>query len=135
MPCPSSARTRRDGRDATLMAASAKVVVVSQHYPPDPSTTAAIMAEISEHLAARHPVLVLSGTPGSATSNAVSSRPSVVEIKNRIPEKGALLRRAMAELAFTTRAFIAVLQKAKRGDVVLTVTAPFMLPYAIAFAA
>jgi colanic acid biosynthesis glycosyl transferase WcaI len=29
------------------MAAPGKVVVVSQHYPPDPSTTAAIMAEIS----------------------------------------------------------------------------------------
>ena len=117
------------------MAASAKVIVVSQHYPPDPSTTAAIMAEISEHLAARHPVLVLSGMPGSATSTTAPNRPTVAEIKNRIPEKGALLRRAVAELAFTTRAFIAVLQKAKRGDVVLTVTAPFMLPYAIAFAA
>jgi colanic acid biosynthesis glycosyl transferase WcaI len=117
------------------MAASGKVVVVSQHYPPDPSTTAAIMAEISEHLAARHHVLVLSGTPGSATSDVVLNRPVVAEIRNRIPEKGALLRRAVAELAFTTRAFAGVLQKAQRGDVVLTVTAPFMLPYAIAFAA
>ena len=117
------------------MAAPGKVVVVSQHYPPDPSTTAAIMAEISEHLAARHPVLVLSGTPASATSTAASNRPVVVEIKNRIPEKGALLRRAVAELAFTTRAFARVLQKARRGDVVLTVTAPFMLPYAMAWAA
>jgi glycosyltransferase involved in cell wall biosynthesis len=117
------------------MAASGKVVVVSQHYPPDPSTTAAIMAEISEHLAARHLVLVLSGTPGSATSDAVPNRPAVIEIKNRIPEKGALVRRALAELAFTTRAFAMVLQTARRGDVVLTVTAPFMLPYAIAFAA
>jgi glycosyltransferase involved in cell wall biosynthesis len=117
------------------MAASGKVVVVSQHYPSDPSTTAAIMAEISEHLAARHPVLVLSGTPGSATSDAAASGPIVVEIRNRIPEKGALVRRAFAELAFTTRAFVMVLRKAQRGDVVLTVTAPFMLPYAIAFAA
>ncbi len=117
------------------MAASGKVVVVSQHYPPDPSTTAAIMAEISEHLAERHPVLVLSGTPDSATSDAVANRPVVAEIRNRIPEKGALVRRALAEIAFTTRAFVMVLQKARRGDVVLTVTAPFMLPYAIAFAA
>jgi colanic acid biosynthesis glycosyl transferase WcaI len=117
------------------MAASGKVVVVSQHYPPDPSTTAAIMAEISEHLAARHPVLVLSGTPGSATSDSVSNRPSVVEVRNRIPGKAALVRRALAELAFTARAFAMVLQRARRGDVVLTVTAPFMLPYAIAFAA
>jgi colanic acid biosynthesis glycosyl transferase WcaI len=117
------------------MAASGKVVVVSQHYPPDSSTTAAIMAEISEHVAARHPVLVLSGTPGSATSDAVPNRPVVAEVRNRIPEKGALLRRALAELAFTARAFAAVMQQAQRGDVVLTVTAPFMLPYAMAFAA
>jgi colanic acid biosynthesis glycosyl transferase WcaI len=115
---------------------SAKVVVVSQHYPPDPSTTAAIMAEISGHLAARHRVLVLSGTPGSATGAATGSgRPVVAEIKNRIPAKAALVRRAVAEIAFTTRAFAMVLQKARRGDVVLTVTAPFMLPYAVVFAA
>ena len=118
-----------------MIAASAKVVVVSQHYPPDPSTTAAIMAEISNHLAARHPVLVLSGMPGSATTDAVLNRPVVAEIRNRIPAKAALVRRAMAELAFTARAFGSVLSHALRGDVVLTVTAPFMLPYAVAFAA
>ena len=118
------------------MSDSAKVVVVSQHYPPDPSTTAAIMAEISGHLAARHRVLVLSGTPGSATSGATSSdQPIAVEIHNRIPAKAALLRRALAELAFTSRAFAMVLRSARRGDVVLTVTAPFMLPYAIVLAA
>src|SRR5689334_8481965 len=117
------------------MTAPGKVVVVSQHYPPDPSTTAAIMAEISKHLAARHPVLVLSGTPGSATRDAVAGRSDVAEIRNRIPEKAALVRRAFAELAFTTRAFAMVLRKAQRRDVVLTVTAPFMLPYAVAFAA
>ena len=33
------------------MQQAAKIVVVSQHYPPDPSTTAAIMAEIADHLA------------------------------------------------------------------------------------
>ena len=117
------------------MAASGKVVVVSQHYPPDPSTTAAIMAEISEHLAARHPVLVLSGTPGSATSDAVPNRPVVTEIRNRIPEKGALARRAFAELLSPRAPSSPCCGSARRGDVVLTVTAPFMLPYAIAFAA
>jgi glycosyltransferase involved in cell wall biosynthesis len=118
------------------MSASAKVVVVSQHYPPDPSTTAAIMAEIAGHLAARHRVLVLSGTPGSATGDVTGlGRPAIAEIKNRIPAKAALVRRAVAELAFAARAFATVLQEAQRGDVVLTVTAPFMLPYAIVFAA
>ena len=38
-----------------MMQKSGKVVVVSQHYPPDPSTTAAIMA------ATQRPVAVYSG--------------------------------------------------------------------------
>ena len=43
-----------------------KIVVASQHYPPDQSTTAAIMSAISGHLAQGAPVLVLSGMAGSA---------------------------------------------------------------------
>jgi colanic acid biosynthesis glycosyl transferase WcaI len=113
-----------------------KVVIVSQHYPPDSSTTAAIMARISEHLAAETPVLVLSGTPGSATADSTpSSRPAVIEIKHRIPAKAALIKRAAAEACFTLRAFMALLRRLQRGDVAITVTAPFMLPYAVAAAA
>ena len=118
------------------MAAFGKVVVVSQHYPPDPSTTAAIMAEISEHLATGHSVLVLSGTPGSAKqASGHASGPAVVEIPNRLPSKAELIRRALVEILFTVRAFMTVLTTTRRGDVVLTVTAPFMLPYAVALAA
>jgi glycosyltransferase involved in cell wall biosynthesis len=113
-----------------------KVVIVSQHYPPDSSTTAAIMADIAEHLAAEGPVLVLSGTPGSATGDAApSNRPDVVEIKNRMPGKAALIKRGAAEVSFTMRAFMAALRRLRRGDVAVTVTAPFMLPYAVAAAA
>jgi colanic acid biosynthesis glycosyl transferase WcaI len=114
------------------MGGAGKVVIVSQHYPPDPTTTAAIMAEIAGHLAAQHSVLVLSGTPGS---QATDGAPRVIEIRNRIAAKAALVRRAVAELSFTTRAFVMTLRKAQAGDVVLTVTAPFMLPYAVALAA
>jgi colanic acid biosynthesis glycosyl transferase WcaI len=113
-----------------------KVVIVSQHYPPDLSTTAAIMAKIAEHLAQDASVLVLSGTPGSATGAAMASdRLAVVEIRNRMPEKAALIKRAAAEACFTLRAFMAALRNLRRGDVALTVTAPFMLPYAVAAAA
>jgi colanic acid biosynthesis glycosyl transferase WcaI len=113
-----------------------KVVVVSQHYPPDSSTTAAIMSAIAEHLAAEVPILVFSGSSRSAANDSTSSnRPTVVEIKNRIPAKAALIRRAAAEASFTVRAFIALLKRLQRGDVVITVTAPFMLPYAVVAAA
>jgi colanic acid biosynthesis glycosyl transferase WcaI len=114
----------------------AKIVVVSQHYPPDHSTTAAIMAAISGHLASEAPVLVLSGMPGSANQDAIGSgRPAVVEIRNRMAAKAALVRRATAEIFFTIRVFVTLLRRLRAGDVVLTVTAPFMLPYAVAAAA
>jgi colanic acid biosynthesis glycosyl transferase WcaI len=116
------------------MQKSGKVVVVSQHYPPDPSTTAAIMAAISARVAEQADVLVLSGTAGSA-SGVSPAKVRVVEIRNRMPGKAALLKRALAELLFTARTFVAMLAKLRRGDVTLTVPAPFMLPYAFAAAA
>src|SRR5712671_3810726 len=95
-----------------------KVVVVSQHYPPDSSTTAAIMAKISEHLAAEAPVLVLSGTAGSAAAKATPSKgPAVVEVRNRMPAKAALFKRAAAEACFAVRALVALLKRLQRGDV------------------
>jgi glycosyltransferase involved in cell wall biosynthesis len=117
-----------------MMQKPGKVVVVSQHYPPDRSTTAAIMAAIANRVALDAPVLVLSGTPGSA-SGASAGKPSVAEIRNRMPGKAALIRRATAEALFTIRIFAALLTGLRRGDVVLTVTAPFVLPYAVAAAA
>ena len=74
--------------------------------------------------------------PGSANQEAIGSgRPAVVEIKNRMGAKAALIRRATAEMFFTIRVFVALLGRLRSGDVVLTVTAPFMLPYAVAAAA
>jgi colanic acid biosynthesis glycosyl transferase WcaI len=111
-----------------------KIVVVSQHYPPDRSTTAVILSAIAEHLAAKAPVLVVSGSSRSA-SPGQPGRPTVIEIKNWIPEKAALIKRAAAEILFTTRILLSLLIKLRREDVVLTVTAPFMLPYAVITAA
>ena len=117
-----------------MMQKSGKVVVVSQHYPPDPSTTAAIMAAISERASREAEVLVLSGTAGSGAA-AVAGKPAVVGVRNWMPGKAALLKRALAELLFTVRMFAALLVKLRRGDVTITVPAPFMLPYAFAAAA
>jgi putative colanic acid biosynthesis glycosyltransferase WcaI len=55
-----------------------KLVIVGQHYPPDPSTTAAIMSAIAEHLAAEVPVLVLSGSLGSAANDSTASNQPTV---------------------------------------------------------
>ena len=117
-------------RRRPLMPNSGKIVIVSQHYPPDQSTTAAIMSTIASHLAVNDRVLVLSGTPGSE----YYSRPNeaVVVVKNWIPGKGALIRRGLFEVLFAVRTFLSLVKQLQRGDVVLTVTAPFMLPYAVA---
>jgi colanic acid biosynthesis glycosyl transferase WcaI len=118
------------------MQKSGNVVIVSQHYPPDPSTTAAIMAEIANHLASQRSVLVVSGSPESQTSDPPpANRPIVIEIRNRMAAKAALVRRAAAEVSFSMRTFLKLLSVLRRGDVVLTVTAPFMLPYAVTAAA
>lgn len=117
-----------------MMQKPGKVVIVSQHYPPDHSTTAAIMAAIANRIAEDSEVLVLAGMSGSAAA-AAPGRPAVTEIRNWMPGKAALIKRATAELLFTGRIFVALLAKLRRGDVVLTVTAPFMLPYAVAAAA
>src|ERR1700685_2291852 len=119
-----------------LMQKPRKIVIASQHYPPDPSTTAAIMAAIANHLARDAPVLVLSGTAGSVLlENVKSGRPMIVEVRNWMPGKAALVRRATAEIVFVARVFLTLVRRLERGDVVLTVTAPFMLPYAVAAAA
>ena len=52
-----------------------------------------------------------------------------------MPTKAALIQRAAAETLFTLRIFLALVTKLQRGDVVLMVTAPFMLPYAATAAA
>jgi colanic acid biosynthesis glycosyl transferase WcaI len=113
-----------------------KIVVASQHYPPDQSTTAAIMSAIASHLARDVPVLVLSGSAGSASGKPDrSGQPQVVEIRNGMPKKSALIRRAMAEILFAVRVFLALLRRLQPGDMALTVTAPFMLAYAVVAAA
>ncbi|MCK1742712.1 glycosyltransferase family 4 protein [Bradyrhizobium sp. 139] len=118
------------------MEPSGKIVVASQHYPPDPSTTAGIMAEIACRLAADHEVVVLSGSTGVLPALQTGpGKPRVVAIKNRMTGKAALVRRAAAEILFVVRTFVALIRELRQGDVVLTVTAPFMLPYAVAAAA
>ena len=118
------------------MQSKGKIVVASQHYPPDPSTTAAIMAEIACRVAGDHEVVVLSGSPGALPAAQTGpGKPRVVAIKNRMAGKAALVRRGLSELLFVARTFFALLRELRAGDVVVTVTAPFTLPYAVAAAA
>jgi colanic acid biosynthesis glycosyl transferase WcaI len=131
---PSSDVSNDDNTGSTAI--PKKIVVATQHYPPDQSTTAAIMREIASALAIKHEVRVLSGS----ASNSMYSLPGcggpvVISISNRMSPKQALIRRAANEVLFACRMFFALTKQLRAGDVVIAVTAPFVLPHAAVVAA
>lgn len=110
-----------------------KILVVSQHYPPDPTTTATYIAEIAGALAADRRVVVLSGSRNSASGD--TANPQVIEVAGAAAPKDALARRAIAISWLAIRMFVATLWRAGRQDVVFCVTTPFTLPYGVMLAA
>jgi glycosyltransferase involved in cell wall biosynthesis len=110
-----------------------KILVVSQHFPPDPTTTATYIGDIARALAADRRVVVLSASAHSATGPGAN--PEVIEIAFPATPKDALARRALAVLLLAVRMFAATLRRAARQDVVFCVTTPFTLPYGVMFAA
>ncbi|CAN0499396.1 unnamed protein product, partial [Phaeothamnion confervicola] len=63
--CRSGIRVDRGLTMQSQYKIAGKIVVASQHYPPDTSTTATIMADIACRLSEQHEVVVLSGWPGA----------------------------------------------------------------------
>ncbi len=110
-----------------------KILVVSQHYPPDPTTTATYIGDIARALAADRRVVVLSGSPNSDSGG--TANPQVIEIANAAAPKEALVRRAIAISWLAIRMFLATLRRAGRQDAVFCVTTPFTLPYGVMLAA
>lgn len=110
-----------------------KILVVSQHYPPDPTTTATYIGDIARALAADRRVVVLSGSPNSASGETIN--PQVIEITRAATPKAALARRAIAISLLAIRMSVATLRRARRPDVVFCVTTPFTLPYGVMLAA
>jgi colanic acid biosynthesis glycosyl transferase WcaI len=113
-----------------------KILVASQHYPPDSSTTATYIAAIAEGLAIDRKVVVLSASPDSKPeASDARSKPDIIEIKAWTPRKEALVQRAIAISLLALRMFFATLVRAKPNDTVFCVTTPFTLPYAVVLAA
>jgi glycosyltransferase involved in cell wall biosynthesis len=119
----------------TSIRAPGKIVIVSQHYAPDPSTTATYLTAIAGGLASDRELLVISGTAHSAaTAGSGKAVPRVVEVGCWTPEKDALVRRAIAMVLLSVKMFFATLKHVGRNDVVLCVTTPFALPYPVTLA-
>ena len=112
-----------------------RVLLVTQHYAPFPSTTSGYMTDIAKELALESEMIVLSGTPGSGSTSRKSGEPTVIEIRSWWPGKSALVSRSLAAVLFAVQVFLSALKHTRRGDAVLCVTTPFTLPYAVALAA
>jgi glycosyltransferase involved in cell wall biosynthesis len=110
-------------------------ILATEFYPPDSSTTATYLGAIANAIALDMQTVVLSATPGSARPAVDRNTPEVVEIANWRPPKHALARRLIASSALALRLFWAVYRRARPGDVVMSVTSPFTLPYSITLAA
>ena len=113
-----------------------KVLLVTQHFAPFPSTTSTYMTDIAKALALDNQVIVLSGTPNSGSKLPwTPGEPAVIEIRSWWPGKSALFSRSLAAVLFAVQVFFAVMKYSRREDAVLCVTTPFTSPYAVSLAA
>ena len=113
-----------------------KIILVTQHYAPFPSTTAGYMTDIANELARESRVIVLSSSPQSATIPPPKpGEPQVIEIRSWWPEKSALFSRSLAAVLFAIQIFVTVMKHTSKEDALLCVTTPFTTPYTVALAA
>jgi putative colanic acid biosynthesis glycosyltransferase WcaI len=112
------------------MSKPGKLIIVGEHYAPDSSTTATYVAAIAQGLSTDTEVLVISGTAHSASVAPLkTAQPRVMEVGTSMPDKDALVQRAIAVVLFSVKISFATLKH------VTNVTTPFTLPYSVTLAA
>ena len=113
---------------------------MSELYHPEETSTGWIMTGIAEGLAARFDVRVLCGQP---TYSARGTRAPVTEVRHGVEirrcasstlDKNKLTRRLLNALTLSASIFFQALRRFRRGDVVLVVTNPPLLPLLMALA-
>ena len=115
---------------------STRLILATQFYPPDTSTTAVYLGKIADSLAKDNQVVVVSATPNSGSPRTnPRCNPDVIEIGSWNPHKSALVQRAAAISMLAARMFLSLLKRARSKDVVFCVTSPFTLPYTVLLAA
>ncbi|VIO76760.1 D-inositol-3-phosphate glycosyltransferase [Bradyrhizobium ivorense] len=113
-----------------------RVVLATQYYPPDPTSTATYIGKIAEAFAVDTEVVVLSATKQSASPpDGPRTNPFVIEQIIPRAKKTAVVSRALSVLALSISMFFGVLKHARKNDLVFCVTNPFTLPYAVVLAA
>ena len=112
-----------------------KLVLVSEHFAPDRSTTATYVTAIPEGLSTDTEVLAIFGSSHPASvASLKAAQPRVVEVVTWTPETDALVRSAVAIVLLSLEMFFAILKHVTENDVVLCVITPFTLPYSVTLA-
>jgi glycosyltransferase involved in cell wall biosynthesis len=120
---------------------SRTIWVASELYYPELTSTGFFMTGIAEKLAQRRRVEVLCGQP---TYSMRGTRHPRIEIRNGVRiwravsttfDKNYLVGRALNTLTLTTSLFLQALRKMRKGDQLLVVTNPPVLPFAMVLAA
>ena len=120
---------------------SRAIWVASELYHPELTSTGFFVTGIAEKLAGRCRVEVLCGQP---TYSMRGVRHAREEVRNRVRiwrarsttfDKDRLLGRAINTLTLTTSLFFHALRRMRKGDELLVVTNPPVLPFAMVLAA
>ena len=118
-----------------------RVWLVSELYYPEETSTGQIMTQIAEALAGHFDMRVLCAQPTYASRGTRAPRServngvSITRSRSTTFDKNRLLGRLVNALSLTASIFLAAITRLRRGDVVLVVTNPPMLPFVIVGAA
>jgi colanic acid biosynthesis glycosyl transferase WcaI len=106
------------------MARQLRILLITRHFPPEPSNTASLLGELAEDLACSDTVEVVAGSPGAEAS--ASAPPGVrltVLAPARVQGRPARAARVADYGSFAARALAAGVA-APRPDVVVTMNEP-----------
>jgi len=120
------------------MKTPARVWILSELYRPELTSTGYFVSEIAEHLAYDFEVNVICSQPSYASRG--ERAPALEDLNGVRVERvwspigrRSLLARVIDMLGFSVKALFRVAHAANRGDVILAVSNPPLLPYIAAF--
>lgn len=118
-----------------------RVWIVSELYYPEETSTGYILTRIAEHIARSNDVGVLCSQPTyrargtRAPTHEVRAGVEIERLGGTTLDKNSLVGRTLNMLTITSSVFLRSLQRFRRGDLVIVVTNPPLLPFLTAVAA
>lgn len=118
-----------------------RIVIASELYWPEFTSTGRYLTHIAEGLAREHDVMVMCAQPTYAARGRRAARSQVRNgvrlhrVRSTALDKNRLLPRLVNALTFSAAMLFEGLRRVPRGSAVLAVTNPPFLPYVMAFVA